>query len=162
MSMSIALGLAVGLATVGALLDIRTRRIPNWLTASALGLGVLVNAWQAGVTGGLTALTGAALGFAILLPFYLMHTMGAGDVKLLAGVGALVGPQVLVSVVVYGALVGGLIAAVMLANRGRLMLALNEMLVERTLPSRSGMTAPYGVAIASGVYLSVFLPGFIR
>jgi prepilin peptidase CpaA len=161
-NISIALGLAVCLATAAAITDFRTRRIPNWLTGGALALGVLLNVWQAGPMGILVALGGAALGFAILLPFYLMHTIGAGDVKLLAGLGALVGPQVLISVAVYGAVVGGVIAAVMLANRGRLMLALNELLVQRTLPSRSGMTAPYGVAIASGVYLSLVLPGLIR
>ena len=57
-----------------------------------------------------------------------------------------------------GGVPGGLISAVILLGRGRLMLTLNELVVQRTLPSRSGATAPYAVAIASGVYLSILFP----
>jgi prepilin peptidase CpaA len=158
MTISLVLGLAAAIATAAALMDLHTRRIPNWLTASTVCLGVAVNVWLAGIAGGVSALGGAALGLAILLPFYVLRAMGAGDVKLLAALGALVGPMALVSVAAYGALVGGVIAAVMLARRGRLAFALNEMIVQQQLPSKSGQTAPYGVAIASGVYLAMLLP----
>jgi prepilin peptidase CpaA len=158
MSILLVLALAAVSATVAAFVDLRSRRIPNWLTAGTFCLGVLVNVWSDGVTGGLNALGGAAVGLAVLLPFYAIRSVGAGDVKLLAALGALVGPPLLVSVAVYGALVGGVMAAVMLAARGRLALALGEMFVQQKLPSRSGITAPYAVAIASGVYLALLLP----
>src|SRR6266849_4799383 len=132
-------------ASVAAACDVRWRRIPNWLTLSALVGGVLV------------ALGGAAIGLCVLLPFYLIHAMGAGDVKLLAGLGSLVGPQAMVSLVIYAALVGGAISVVMLARRGRLHFAMAEIMSRPTDLTRSGAKAPYGLAIACGVYLSMLL-----
>src|SRR6266852_97820 len=100
--------IATAAASLAAIMDVRTRRIPNWLTGS-LVLGCLVfNVWRGGMVGVATAVAGAALGLAILLPFYALRAIGAGDVKLLAGLGAILGPQVLVSVAIYGAVAGGL------------------------------------------------------
>jgi prepilin peptidase CpaA len=153
--------LAGVIAAVAACTDLRWRRVPNWLTLSAALLGLAVNVALDGLLGGMTAVLGLGLGLALLLPFYMLRAVGAGDVKLLAAFGALLGPQALVSVALYGAVVGGLMSAAILLGRGRLMLALNELVVQRTLPSRSGATAPYGVAIASGVFLSMLLPAVV-
>ena len=153
---------ALTAASVAAVIDVVSRRIPNWLTFATLIGGVLINTWQAGPSGALLALAGAALGAALLLPFYSIRAMGAGDVKLLAAVGALLGPHVLVSVAVYGALVGGAMSVVVLLVRRRLFITFGEMLVLARAPTRSGATAPYGVAIASGVYLSLILPSVLR
>jgi Flp pilus assembly protein protease CpaA len=67
----------------------------------------------------------------------------------------------LVSVAVYGGVVGGLMSVVILATHGRLSTALGDMLVRRQIPARSGASAPYAVAIASGVALSLILPGVL-
>ena len=75
--------------------------------------------------------------------------------------GAVLGPLALVSVVIYGAVVGGVIAAVMLAKRHELRRSLTDIVTHPTNLRRGGATAPYGVAIASGVYLSMLLPGVI-
>jgi prepilin peptidase CpaA len=150
--------LAAAVAGGAACADLRWRRIPNWLTLSTALVGLALNVWLYGASGGLTALGGLALGLALLLPFYVLRAVGAGDVKLLAALGALLGPQALVSVALYGAVVGGLMSATILLGRGRLMLTLNELVVQRSLPSRSGATAPYAVAIAAGVYLSMLFP----
>jgi len=136
-----------------------SRRIPNWVTFGTLLLGVVLNTWLHGVEGAVGALAGAALGIGLLLPFYAMGAIGAGDVKLLGALGAVLGPQALLSVAVYGALVGGLMSVCILASRGRLFVALGDILVRRQPPARSGATAPYGVAIAAGVLLSIVLPG---
>ena len=109
------------------------------------------------LVGGAAALL-AGLGLALLLPFYVMRGVGAGDVKLLAALGALLGPQSLLLVALYAALIGGLLSLFVLARRGRLQLALYQLLVQRTLPARSGAKAPYAVAIASGVYLAHLVP----
>jgi prepilin peptidase CpaA len=151
----------VAVATTAAACDVRWRRIPNWLTLSAFVAGVLLHVLRAGVGGVPLALGGAALGLCILLPFYFVHAMGAGDVKLLASIGALVGPQALVSVAIYAAVVGGAISVVMLARRGRLQLSLAEIMTRPTQLTRSGATAPYSVAIACGVYMSMLLPSVI-
>jgi prepilin peptidase CpaA len=149
------------IASVAAIWDVRWRRIPNWLTLSAFFGGLVVEVLRYGVEGVPLALGGAALGLGVLLPFYAMHAMGAGDVKLLAGVGALVGPQALVSVAIYAALVGGAISVIMLARRGRLQFSMAEIKTRPTNLTRSGAKAPFGVAIACGVYLSMLLPSVI-
>lgn len=148
-------------ASVAAILDLRSRRIPNWLTAGALVAGVLLNGWLGGPAGAGASLVGAAIGLAILLPFYAMHVMGAGDVKLLAALGSLLGPHLLVSVAIYGALAGGAMSIVILLARGRLFIALQELFIQHRPPTPSGATAPYGVAIASGVYMALLLPAVI-
>ena len=160
--MEVLQGCALSAASIAAVIDLFFRRIPNWLTFAALGGGVLINAWLWGGSGAFAALAGAALGAALLLPFYILRVIGAGDVKLLAGLGALLGPQLLVSVAIYAAVVGGVMSAVILLARGRLLLALDEMLVQRRAPTPSGATAPYGVAIALGVYLSLILPAVLQ
>lgn len=158
--MELVQGCAVSAASLAAVIDIWTRRIPNWVTFGTLLGGVLINAWLHGFGGAINALEGAGLGLALLLPFYVMRAIGAGDVKLLAAVGSLLGPQALVSVAIYGALVGGAISVVVLLRRRLLVRTLGDML-HGGLPRLSGATAPYGVAIASGVYLSLMLPAVI-
>src|SRR5579859_1036229 len=148
-------------ATVAAMFDLRWRRIPNWLTLSALAAGLLLQTLRFGLAGVPVALGGAALGVCVLLPFYLIHAVGAGDVKLLAGLGALIGPQALVSVAIYAALVGGAISVVILARQGRLQFSMAEIMTRPTHLTRGGAKAPYGVALACGVYLSMLLPSVL-
>ena len=125
--MELAQLLAVAAATLAALADVRSRRIPNWLTGSALLAGIVVNAWLKGPGGLLFALLGVLLGGGILLPFYAHKAVGAGDVKLAAALGALVGPQGVVTVLLYAAVVGGVISAVMLARRRRFGMSLFDL-----------------------------------
>ena len=150
--------MAAAAASVAALLDVRSRRVPNWLSGAVLLSGVLVHVWQSGPTGFVVALTGSVLGLALLLPFYAAGGIGAGDVKLLSGLGALLGAQLLVSVAVYGAIAGGAMSLVILMRRQRLLLLFREVWALRGAPTQSGATAPYAVAIAAGVYLSLLLP----
>ena len=152
---AVAIGLATLAASVALVTDMRSRRIPNWLTVSVLLAGLLVNLLANGFDGLLSALAGAALGFALLIPFYALRAMGAGDVKLRAALGAVLGPQVLLGTAAGAALVGGLMSLIILARRGRLSLALHQLFVMHTIPTPSGAKAPYAVAIASGVYLAV-------
>jgi len=152
---------AATVAGVAAIVDMRSRRIPNWLTAAALAVGVGLNAWQGGFSGALVAFGGAGLGLALLLPFYMLRAIGGGDVKLLAGIGAIVGAQALVSVALYGALVGGVISLGVLLSRGRWPGLMREAVALRQPPRLSGLKAPYGVAIAVGLLLSLILPSVV-
>jgi len=154
-------GCALLAASLAAAIDVWSRRIPNWLTFGTLLVGIGLNVALHGFSGLVSALAGIVLGAAMLLPFYAMRAIGAGDVKLLAALGALLGAQQLVSVAVYGALVGGAMSLVLLALRGQVLAGWGQMLLARRAPRLSGLTAPYGVAIASGVYLSMFLPGVL-
>jgi prepilin peptidase CpaA len=146
--------IALIVATLALATDVRSRRIPNWLTGSALLVGLLTNVLLSGLNGGAAAIEGAGLGFALLVPFYLLKVMGAGDVKLLAALGALVGPHTLLIVAAAGALAGGVVSVIILARLGRLSLALHQIVVLHAPPQPSGAKAPYAVAIASGVYVA--------
>jgi prepilin peptidase CpaA len=76
---------------VAAVIDVRTRRIPNWFTVPVLAGGLIFHAVTAGWGGLLTALGGFVTGFGILLVLWLMGGGGGGDVKLMGAVGAWLG-----------------------------------------------------------------------
>jgi prepilin peptidase CpaA len=147
--------------SVAAATDVYSRRIPNWLSLAAFGGGLLVHVARDGAMGLPVALAGAGLGLLVFLPFYFIRAIGAGDVKLIAGLGALLGPQALFSALIYCALAGGLISVLMLVRRGLLQRSLMDIVSNPLNLSRSGAKAPYAVAIASGVYLSMVLPKVI-
>jgi prepilin peptidase CpaA len=90
--------------------DLRWRKIPNWLTGPSvlvgLGLHTFINQW----TGLVFSLEGAVLGLGLFLVIYLLGWMGAGDVKLFAAVGSILGPTQTVSAALAVALVGGLLS----------------------------------------------------
>ncbi len=78
--------------------DLRRSRIPNWLVLAGITTGVSLHTYFAGLPGFASSLVGMAVGNCILLPFYLVkihghRLMGAGDVKLMAAVGAFLGPM---------------------------------------------------------------------
>jgi prepilin peptidase CpaA len=123
-----ALGLTalVLLVLTAVVFDVRQRRIPNTLVLVVLAAGLFINligpqVWQSG-TGPLSAypsalgakgaLLGALTGLAVFLPFYLLRAMGAGDVKLMAGIGSFVGPATAIDVALFILVTGGVMAAV--------------------------------------------------
>src|SRR5687768_3559790 len=116
------LSLAIVLAGTGAgaVIDVRTRRVPNAVTLWLAATGLLVAAMGLGPIGPATALAGGALGLGLMLPGYLMGGTGAGDVKLLAAAGTLLGPEVTLWAFAFSLIAGGAIALLVAAVRGRL------------------------------------------
>jgi prepilin peptidase CpaA len=102
-----------------AVIDGMKLRVPNWLTFHFVIGGLAFAAWSGGSSALLWSLGGAALGLALLLPLYAIGGMGAGDVKLLAGVGAWMGPALTLGAFVATAITGGLMALVMVAWSGQ-------------------------------------------
>lgn len=104
----------------GAVIDLRTRRVPNVVTAGLAVAGLGLAAWGAsGVTLG-ASLEGLALGLALMLPGHIVGATGAGDVKLFSAVGAVVGVQRVLPAFLGAAIVGGLIAVMVAVRRRRL------------------------------------------
>ncbi len=99
------------LVSVAAIFDLRYRRIPNWLNLSGLILGFGLNVLLFHAHGLLAATEGLLLATAVYLPLYFLRGMGAGDVKLMAAIGALVGPANWFVIFLATALVGGAAAA---------------------------------------------------
>lgn len=85
------IGIAV-LMTIAVFIDVKTRRIPNWLTVSAFVAGLVFHTVTNGWEGLGFAVAGFGVGFGILLVLWLIGGGGGGDVKLMGAVGAWVGP----------------------------------------------------------------------
>ena len=103
-----------------AIIDGRSLRVPNWLTFHFLVGGLLFAFWKGGSSVLMTSLMGAGVGLMCLLPLYAIGGMGAGDVKLMAGVGAWMGPWLTLLAFVSSAIAGALIAAGMIVYSGEL------------------------------------------
>ncbi|MGD0963723.1 MAG: A24 family peptidase [Candidatus Acidiferrales bacterium] len=158
-------GITLVFAAGAALLDGRTRRIPNWLTVSGFLAGMLVHAALGGWLGLLIALEGAGLGLAILLPLVFLRALGAGDWKLIGALGALVGPQMLWFVLFASVLVAGLMALFLIVrarrvretihNVGLIIMGLFTLTAhpEISLDNPGLLKLPFGVAAALGTLL---------
>jgi len=154
------------LAIAGGWTDWRSRRIPNWLTVPGLVLGIAVNSWLHGWPGAKASLLGAGLGLGLLLPFVLIRSLGAGDWKFVGALGAFLGPENLLTVLLLGILVNGLMALIMivrkkrlretLRNLGRMLAAFLTMHLpgpDLTLDNPDLVKVPFGVAVAIAVIL---------
>lgn len=154
------------LVLVAAVYDWRFRRIPNWLNLTGLILGFGLNALLFQLSGTFKAGEGMLLAVAVYFPLYLLRGMGAGDVKLMAAVGALVGPANWFQIFIATALMGGAAALVFAAVKGRLRDTLcNLYFMLRDLASlrapyrtnpeldfrhKRSLSLPHGVPIALG------------
>lgn len=149
-----------------AVIDGLKLKVPNWLTFHMVLGGLAYWAYAAGSAGLLSAFLGALLGLALLLPLHAIGGMGAGDVKLMAGIGAWMGPAITLGAFVTSALVGGIMAVVMVAWSGRFVhhwvqfqVIGNEILSIRNPEKLSAIAAerkptmmllPYGIPMAVG------------
>ncbi|WP_417847490.1 A24 family peptidase [Thalassoglobus sp.] len=88
----------IALVATAALWDFRENRIPNWLTLSAIPVGIAWNTWMGGFAGFQMSLAGFAVGFGILFILFATGGGGGGDVKLMGALGAWVGVQTIITV----------------------------------------------------------------
>jgi prepilin peptidase CpaA len=157
---------AVLLSVIAGWTDLRSRRIPNWLTVPGLLIGIAANTVLGGWSGLKTSLVGAAVGLALLLPFVLLRSLGAGDWKLAGALGAFAGAGLLVNLLLGSVFVAGLMAVGLIIYKGRLRQTLHNMghilisLVTFRLPGAQvsldnpeSLKVPYGVALAFTVVL---------
>jgi prepilin peptidase CpaA len=161
----------IALVALACVADIRTRRIPNALTFGATVAALLFHGTTAGTSGLAAGVGGWILGAAVFFPVFALRGMGAGDVKLLAAVGAWLGPLQVASVALITTLAGGAIAVVVALLHGYLRAALTNLwmllmhwrisgiqpLPAVTLEGGSGPRLAYAVPIAIGTVATLWL-----
>lgn len=154
--------------------DIASRRIPNRLVVAMLIIGATANflaadSQAAGLPGLIRSSLGALVGLAVMLPLYLCRAMGAGDAKLMAAVGAFLGPMPTLGAALLTFVAGGVLSLVValwsrslmrvLANLWLMgMLALSDR--SSGLSRRDVLTTgrlPYALAITAGTGLQIWL-----
>lgn len=150
------------LAAAAAINDLASRRIPNLLLLCGLACALVLHALSPSPGEALlSSLGGFAAGLLIFLPFYMMRGMAAGDVKMMATVGAFTGPATAFHIAIMAWCAGGAMAIAIIVFRGRLRLALRNLWhIARAawlrIPAGAGTKSesagsmPYGVAIAAG------------
>jgi prepilin peptidase CpaA len=141
------------LLATAAVIDVRRHRIPNWLTMSGLVFALAYSAFVPFYLkhGFLWSLGGAATGFGVLFPMWLLRIMGAGDVKLMAMAGGLLGAQDVWLALIGSIVAGGLFALLFSLWRGKLGTMLGN--VGRMLHLGS-------VALAAGIAVSPATQGW--
>lgn len=167
------------LVALSGFFDLKERKIPNKITLTGILIGILFNIITGGWTGLLHSLLGMFAGLAIFFLPFVMGGMGAGDVKLMGAIGALMGWQFLLMTAIYSALVGGIMVLGYLLFKGTLRETMKKMIFslitilliianglgynERAYRAQEKFQKhghsyekvyiPYGVAIASGAVL---------
>ena len=152
MNAQVWIAILVGLAAM--IDDLARRQIANWIPLAALAAGFGWQMGQSGLRGLLYAGIGTVTGFLVFLVFYLLGGMGGGDVKLMAGFGALLGFHQLIAAALWTAGVGGLIAVGVLGVRA-LRRALGWTASSTAKEEQDQESIPYAPAIALGVWLSL-------
>ena len=149
--------------------DWRTRRIPNWLSLSGLVLGMGLNILYFSWHGCTSVLLGIGTALLVYLPLYCLRGMGAGDVKIMAAIGAIAGPHGWLAIFLVTALAGGLISLVVVLYKRRLVHTLlnlsalaSELLQlrrpanadpELDVKSAAALRLPHAIPIALGSLL---------
>jgi len=163
---------AAVVAVIAGIIDARSRRIPNRLTYSAMIAGLTLQAVVYGWRGLLLGLGGGLLFGGIFLLFHLVRAMGAGDVKLAAALGCILGPANSWQVMFTTAMAGGALAILVMIFTGRVLHTLRSTLAVagfhvvhglRTHPvvnldNPAAVRMPYGLAFAAGtLYWAIFM-----
>lgn len=160
---------ALSLATLGAVWDVLTGRIPNWLTYGGIVTAFFLRASFGGWREMGGALTGGLLGGGVFFLFFLVRAMGAGDVKLMTALGGLAGVEQVVGILLASAIAGGVLAAGYMIYYRQVRRTLRNVgalarfhLVsgvqphpEINLSNEKAIKIPYAVAIAVGTWYSL-------
>ena len=151
----------VAVALLAARADVRTRRIPNALTGPAIMLALLAHFWYEGFPGLRSSLVGMLVAGGLLLPGFVFRFTGAGDVKLMAAIGAWLGFPAALMATLFAFIAGGLVALVVAARRGIVRHTLwntawlaawvmRPGAVAGTPPPGSGVRFPFALAVLAG------------
>src|ERR1044072_5786687 len=158
--------LLVPLAALVIYYDVRYRRIPNAFVLATLISGLTLNLVLGGVSGGLNSLGGCVFAFVLMFMLHVFGAMGAGDVKLFAAIGSVIGAPLVLPTFVVVVLTGGVLALVSIIRSGvgtstfhRVLQILIGLLPgwqmqKFSVPADRRLTIPYGVAITIGAIIA--------
>jgi prepilin peptidase CpaA len=150
-------------AIVATVVDVKTRRIPNALTATMACAGLGFAATGLSDVSLAAAVIGLVLGMGLMLPGHALGATGAGDVKLMAAVGSIVGPSTVVKAFLFSAVAGGVLAVIVATRRRRLtrtitgtarMIAAPADVPREIRTAGASSRFAYGPAIAAGSVLA--------
>ena len=150
-----------GVVGVAAIVDdVARRQISNWIPCSAFVAGLVLQTLHNGWRGAGSALVGTLTGAAVFLIFYLLGGMGGGDVKLMAGFGAVLGAKQLLEAALWTAGCGGLMAVGVIAVSHLRQIWIGRQRVPgmdapAAAAHKPAHSIPYAPAIAAGVWLSL-------
>lgn len=153
---------------IAVIIDIRSQRIPNWLTFSTSIIAIIYHTCVKGTEGLLFSLKGLLVGIAVLIVPYMMGGMGAGDVKLMGAIGGLLGPKNVFMAFLVSAIVGGFYALMLLALYGytketvqrygtmlKTFLLIKKFIYVSPSSQEKKPKLCYGLAIALGTIISI-------
>ncbi len=156
----------VPLAVIIIYYDVRYRRIPNPFVIATLITGFIINLSLGGFSGALNSLSGCVLAFILMFILHVFGAMGAGDVKLFAAIGSLIGAQLVLPTFVVVVLTGGVLALVSILRSGVFVSTMHRVLQilvgllpgwqmpKFSVPADQRKTIPYGVAITIGAIIA--------
>ena len=159
----------IPLAIIIAYMDVRYRRIPNKLVLVTLIGGLILNTVFGGTHGLLVSLGGSALAFLLMFLLHAFGTMGAGDVKLFAAIGAVFGSSLVLPTLLVVALTGGALAIFQMIYSGRVIATMSgvfcffygllpgQRVPRFEVPADRSYTLPYAVPICCGSVIAFFL-----
>jgi prepilin peptidase CpaA len=146
--------------------DVRYRRIPNAFVLATLISGLTLNFALGGINGGLNSIGGCLLAFILMFMLHVFGAMGAGDVKLFAAIGSVIGAQLVLPTFVVVVLIGGLLALITVLRSGVFGTTMHRVLQilvgllpgwqmpKFSVPADRRLTIPYGVAITIGAIIA--------
>lgn len=132
-------------------IDFAQKRVPNWLNLALIVAGFAVQGWYFGGSGIWTGFLGLWTGFGLLIVPWLMHGMGAGDVKLMAAIGVWLGPWLTLWSFLLGVVFGAVTAVIMIVSSGRVQSACaNVGIIMAKCSSTRTMFSEFGSAKSFG------------
>jgi prepilin peptidase CpaA len=163
--------IAIVLGIVAAVWDLKSRRIPNFLTFGGAVAAILVHGYVEGLSGAGWSVAGWLVGAAFFMPFFALGGMGAGDVKLLAALGAWLGPVAAMWVALFSLIAGGVIGLAIALGYGYLSQAFANIqwmfqywsaegprpVPEVTLATHKGPRLAYAVPVFAGLMVTLWL-----
>ena len=161
----------IAVVVAASVFDLGSRRIPNPLTLGAAVVAVVMQTLLNGWSGLLSSTSGWVVGLVLFIPLYALGGMGAGDVKLLAAIGAWLGPIGAAWTGLYGAVAGGAMALVVALARGYAWTALKNLgtilrvwsvagvqpVEGLTLADKTSVRLPYALPLATGALVTLWM-----